>query len=1473
MRHAGTLKDLTIEFRGHPTIAPTDSFTLNGASHKVNEVAAIEMKWVAVPGIARLPAVLSSVEFHFRDGSVVTPALAVVTALSFTLDEDGAAAAPSWAYRAGRSVAHRWGAVPRIEFPALPAIAPPIGPVRPLPPAAVQGVSVHVEGTGMAPTEGRLVRLRLHSQRGEALDVLPGGSIDVGGESWPVAMLASVRFEWAGAGRGRFATAVLLDRGNREVRWPGSNAGGLALIRLDVEVVNAPALVYAWVAGRPAPNQGELTLVRFAPPVLVPGVAIPPQSDLPRGVLAQPRGCPCGLGATPGVKAIVLRWRDLCPERVQASFGLVAPAHPSYAYATYAPTLYRADHGLGDWKRLGPSAGWAPSLSELALEPLALDPTVKEMYRETVRHWKNPWAYVEFPLPPGKTADEEAEKIKTLAWVVLSTRFGWRLDLLEPMGVGYVDKDVLPDRSYDYLLTVRSAAGAERTCGRVDGVSLIALPTVPAPAGLVAQAIPTTMPDAVDAPRPDPLVTPIALTWVPAPPAPPAPLPLGKDAYDVLCYFVQRMDVTAGGPWTLLDPNPTLQVSRVPDPTTPPGAPPDLQFRKVDFATEHLHTYRYRVFAVDAIGRPSVPTNLAEATAYRVTKPVEWKSFTADWNAGAKRVDVRLDLVPGTDPALDLWLERTVPGPKGEATGRVRLNSTAPWHASTTTLSYADSGVGEKTTYVYEVVLEDAGSASKRETGLRATVAVPDLTPPPAIDFVNYAFEEGKPLPDSVTDALVKAHHEDQLDEAKWKKALADATAEIEAEKKAWLDKSKSSDETVVLPEAVFSTGIDWLEVALSPLEGKSPAFAAAPMRFPALAEVVFKSGARIPGFLEAIDVEGPSLSGHAFPPAPLSCDADLVPWADVLSVDFLWRSRQPLATDPVKRVPFVTIAREGAPAAIPHVFSGTTKSAAGATRLRVRLWPTTPEGRALSLSLTGNADVFDWTYEQEKATAIGLEPRGLRFLSNPWHLGTPGTSFLYRWAWPERLFPPEGEVTQIDIDETPAPGRLATVHGAAAGYGAFAVRGLLTSLAVGPVGWRPARPPLGLGANMPGATVRIGQREYRADDLVRVEVEWGVPRERPAIAVVPGATLRRPLRVTLTFHHAPEFRAEDMPTWSDADVKGRALSILEAARYAPFMADVLAAREGVLLYWFYPGKTVVDDLAGFHVYRATGKAPSDYTRIDASLVPFASLPTPAKPPPGWPPTTDPAHAAQSVCGFEDKILGGAETVFFYRVTAVDTAGHESAPYPPAGVKVNVLDRTGPPAPVIVEARAKRGSGTPPFEGVSLSWLPPQYSYPLRIFRSEEGSTADPAQVGGDMTPSTTSFLDVGPFTPGKRYTYALKGFMGQYGKPSDERTVLVRPEDVPPGKSTLTATAEGSGIRLVWSAPSSPGGISGYIVERRRSSESVFRQRTERLTSLTFLDTHVLPDTDYVYRLVLIDGNGVPWPDLFPSVTVHTAP
>ena len=546
-----------------------------------------------------------------------------------------------------------------------------------------------------------------------------------------------------------------------------------------------------------------------------------------------------------------------------------------------------------------------------------------------------------------------------------------------------------------------------------------------------------------------------------------------------------------------------------------------------------------------------------------------------------------------------------------------------------------------------------------------------------------------------------------------------------------------------------------------------------------------------------------------------------------------------------------------------PQVASGTGSVAVGLARMHVQL-TNAVRFTAGGVSIPGPT-VVAWDFDSAHPVNGAAEIRGVRLLGMPWRLGTPGETFLYRWADPDRRSPPEGRVTRIEIDPTAAPGRKATVSGTqtlapGAAPSLWSVRGHLVTLGMNRLG-APEGPLAGinLDANLPGARVTLNGKDYLLGDLIRVEIAWQ----------------QGPVRITLTFHHLPELRAEHLPQWPEADIKARALSLLERKRYAPHLQAVLASRETVVLHWRYPAPATPTELAGFNVYRATGDAPTVFTRINEEPIPFATATAPiAVPPAVWPPASS-TPGAGSLCWFEDPLLGGVGTQYFYRVTAVDDTGLESAPNPQAGLQVVVPDRAGPPSPVFVSVRRQYASGSPSvLQGVRIEWVKPQHAYDVVLFRKEAGSSAAAVEIHRAGPADLAWYLDAGPFLPATGYEYVLRGDSGTLGTPSVTRTIAIGTSDVPPSVSTpLTATAAPGSVLLAWGPPTLAPGVSvtGYVVERRKAGTAAFRLRAGPLTATTFLDDRVVPGTTYEYRIVMVDSNDVMWLSLFPvaSATV----
>ncbi len=1186
----------------------------------------------------------------------------------------------------------------------------------------------------------------------------------------------------------------------------------------------------------------------------------PPGDTLPEGVTEVPGGCDCGLGAMPALNAIVLRWADLCPVAVTAVPKQGGAPVTTWIYGE--PRLYRADHGVGNWQRIQPSNGSAGVLVETALESLPIDPGDKELFRDLVRHTKSPADYVETPIPAGSTAAQEAETIRDLAYLVLVTRFGLTLDLMETMGLGLADRNVATGHLYDYILTVWTPR-SERLCSRVDGVGPLALPPVPVPAPVTAEPLRSTLQDRPGGRRPDSSVTPIGVTWTspPSPANPPSP-PYARGAFNVIAYLVERRD-GGSGPWTRVGEGPILEVSRT------DGAPGSgaSAYRCLDLATQDGHTYAYRVSALDWIGRIGTPSAAAHATAYAIPAPLPWKAFTAVWNGVSHAVDVTLELEGPMEPTRHLWVERAVPTQADPDAGLTRLNPSAPWDGTALAFTLADAAVAEKAKYEYRIVADGPVAGTTLDMSLRAVEVVPDLTPPAAPAPLQFVLRPGTPLPQPVADALVLDHHADQNDVAKWDAAVQEVTDLIAAERAALLPLTIEKTETVVIAGKAWKD----LEVGLDALEGVAPDFSDVPVPMPLSAEILYKDGGRARGLLEELDLDGAALSAHLLPDrAPISCDGRSIPWEETDSVSLLWRTTQPLATDPVRRMAIPSFSDTRGRVAFPQVQSGAARVAVGLGKMHVRL---TSAVHFTSAGVpTSGPSVVAWDFDFDHQVHGAQEIRGVRLLGMPWRLGTPGKTFLYRWADPDRLAPPEGRVTRIEIDPTTAaPGRRATfterkatVTGTRApvpgGAGApWSVRGHLVSLGLN-MPASPTGPAVGLdlNANRPGAVVTWNGQSHPLADLILVEISW---------------EQKSPVRVRLTFHHLPELRPEHLPQWPDADIKARALSLLEKRRYAPHMTEVLASRETVILHWRYPAPANPADLTGFNVYRATGDAPTVFTRINAEPVPFSTLTAPlASPPAGWPPANANANS-DSLCWFEDPLLGGVGTRYSYQVRAVDDTNLESAPNPPTGLEVVVPDRAGPPAPVFVSVLKQHApSGTPAaFQGVLVEWVKPQHPYDVVLFRKEAGSNAAPVEIHRASPTDPASYVDAGPFLPAKGYEYSLRGDSGTLGKASVTRTVAIGAEDVPPSLSApLTATAVSGSVQLAWGAPTLAPGVTvtGYVVERRKAGAAAFRLRAGPLTATAFVDDRVVSGTTYDYRVVMLDSNGATWMSLFTAAS-----
>ncbi|GEM_PF-4194610 len=1360
----------------------------------------------------------------------------------------------------------------------------------------------------------------------QALTVTAGGKESVafgnrkggGGGAGSIGELCITKFEDANGNGVRDRGEAVLEGWEFKVMGTVGNPSIMVTQRDGTICAKFPAGRYTVAeAGRAGwtsttPTEQIVTVIAAKKTNLVFGNRKSGGDTLPPGVVVNPAKCDCLLGALPTLHAVILRW-SLCPAATSVVGG--------------EPRLYRADHGAGNWQRVHTSTGVPGVLLETSLESLSIPASDKELFRDIVRRYLSPQDYIQTPPttdemvaawirnlaglhqspayvappPPGaKTPAEEAAEIRDFAYLVLVTRFGLTVTGMEAIGLGICDTEVSDGSLYDYVLTIWTPQ-VEMLCDRADEVGPLSPPPTPPPTAPLAEALRTRLPDLPGARRPDPDVTPIGVTWTSPLPLqnPPSP-PYAEGSFNVIAYVVERKE-GQNGAWTRMGDGTILEVERTDAPVPLTGNPPTAPagYRYVDIATEDHSTYTYRISSLDLIGRTSAPVEADPVTAFAIPAPIPWKTFTASWNEIQPLVDVVLTLKASLPPNRQLWVERTCPTELDPEAGLVRLNSTA-WSGASLTFSLADSGVAQRTRYVYKIVIDGPEAGTTIDMNIRTTMVVPDLTPPDPLPPLQFLLRPGTPIPDAVTDALIHQAHEDQGDKPKWDAAVALVTAEIAAEMAILQEKTVSRTETVVIARPC-----EKIDVSLDELEGTVPDFAEERLPYPPRAELVYNNGERVEGVLEELDIEGPSLTGHMLPDrAPIDCDGRSIPWDEVNSISLLWKVSQPSLTDPIRRIALPWITDTNGDVAFPKIATGTGSAAAGLKKIHVKLAIPTGAG---SPGVTWDVDV-------DNQIPGAREIRSIRLLDTPWRRGTPGETFSYLWSRPDRLRPPEGKVTRVEIDQTyleGAPRRKATVTGfPLSGPGAstaWTVRGHLTSLGLvlAGAGGQPVNLPLN--ANSPGQRlaintshpapgvqlsspsswpmssilvdasqsslpflvlpqlppedpgVTINAKEYSLDDLIRVEIAW----ESSAAGL-------KPVRVTLTFHHPAEMRPEDLPTWPDADIKARALSLIEKGRFAPHMNDILASREGVILYWSYPQQDP-SVFAGFNVYRATGDAPTVFTRINPEPIPFlVASGQLGSPPAGWPPAN---AGAGSLCWFEDHLLGGVGSQYYYQVTAVDDTGLESPPNPPTGLQVMVPDRAGPTAPVLVSVKKQHSNGGA--LEVRIEWRAPQHPYEVVVYRKEVDSN-DPAMViytAVPANPATTSFIDAGPFLPLKSYEYFLQGKSGgTLGKPSATRTITIGGVDIPPVVSTpLTAVAAGGSVTLSWGAPTLPTGVTlkHYVVERREAGASSFRLRAGPLTATTLVDDRVSAGKTYEYRVVLIDSNGATWISVYAPVSV----
>ncbi len=202
------------------------------------------------------------------------------------------------------------------------------------------------------------------------------------------------------------------------------------------------------------------------------------------------------------------------------------------------------------------------------------------------------------------------------------------------------------------------------------------------------------------------------------------------------------------------------------------------------------------------------------------------------------------------------------------------------------------------------------------------------------------------------------------------------------------------------------------------------------------------------------------------------------------------------------------------------------------------------------------------------------------------------------------------------------------------------------------------------------------------------------------------------------------------------------------------------------------------------------------------------------------------------------------EGTYIYTVTALDLAGHESAPSAPAVVHV---DRTPPAAVIFAPAPGARVAGLVEVTGTAASAGDfAQY----RLWAIDQGS-GSPLLVASSTVPVQAGLLGEWPtygLPEGAPFRLRLEAEDLSGNVATAEVDVTV--DNLPPAPPTgLVASVSGSNVHLTWNANTEPD-LAGYLLFRDG------QQLGGQLTVRVYDDVGV-PDGTYEYRVHAIDQAG----------------
>ncbi|MBN2319657.1 MAG: hypothetical protein JXR49_11295 [Acidobacteria bacterium] len=202
-----------------------------------------------------------------------------------------------------------------------------------------------------------------------------------------------------------------------------------------------------------------------------------------------------------------------------------------------------------------------------------------------------------------------------------------------------------------------------------------------------------------------------------------------------------------------------------------------------------------------------------------------------------------------------------------------------------------------------------------------------------------------------------------------------------------------------------------------------------------------------------------------------------------------------------------------------------------------------------------------------------------------------------------------------------------------------------------------------------------------------------------------------------------------------------------KVAPVPPALYSAVLEEGAVVLRW---QKSVEEDLAGYRIYRAASAPDKDSES-------FALVSTPDIPP----------DATQ----FSDN-PGEIDTVFLYRITAIDTSNNESEPSATLGVRY--LDTKAPKPPGLLQLKSED-------KGLRLSWQSSDDQDISFLLLYRKAGSRDQALLWAELKPGITDFLDAS-VKEKEKYSYFLCAVdkAGNISVPSQEIAAEYRKPEKP---------------------------------------------------------------------------------------------